>query len=58
MARIAIDRGRNIEKMPPFDAIIDTIMCNYVQKLTGQAFEFLLAIHHIVGFPPTILWNT
>ena len=23
--------------MPPFDAIIGTIMCNYERKLTGQA---------------------
>ena len=49
----AIDRGRNIEKMPPFDAIIDTIMCNYVQKLTGQApLNFYWRSITLWVFPP------
>ena len=49
----AIDRGRNIEKMRPFDAIIDTIMCKYVRKLTGQApLNFYWRSITLWVFPP------
>ena len=39
--------------MPPFDAIIDTIMCNYVRKLTGQApLNFYWRSITLWVFPP------